>query len=146
MKIAGSQTVQAPRQALWDKLLDPSSIQQCLPGVQELNETGSNAYAMTITVGIGPVKGTYTGTIHMSDINEPNSYRMQVEGNGRSGFVRGNGTVNLTDAGEDGTKIEYAGDVEVGGAVGAVAQRMLGGVTNRMVGEFFNCVQEQITK
>lgn len=146
MKISGSQTVQARQQALWERLLDPQSIQQCLPGVQDMRETGPYQYSMTITVGVGPVKGTYSGTIHMSEINAPSSYRMQVEGKAPSGFVRGNGTVNLSPdgVGENETKIDYAGDVEIGGAMGAVAQRMLGGVANRMVGEFFSCIQESI--
>ena len=143
MKISGSQTVQAPRQAIWEKLMDPNSIQQCLPGVEELRETGPNTYAMTITVGVGPVRGAYTGSIQMSDMDAPSSYRMLVEGSGRPGFVRGNGTVQLTETGDNETKIDYAGDVEVGGPVGAVAQRMLGGVTNRMVGDFFSCIQQQ---
>ncbi|HEU5423747.1 MAG TPA: carbon monoxide dehydrogenase subunit G [Nitrolancea sp.] len=143
MKISGSQTIQAPRQAVWDRLLDPDSIRHCLPGVEELNQTGDNQYSMTLTVGVGPVRGSYAGAIRMSDVDEPNSYRMEVEGNGRAGFVRGTGTVRLTDDGDSATTVNYEGDVEVGGPVGAVAQRMLGGVTNRMVGEFFNCIEGQ---
>jgi carbon monoxide dehydrogenase subunit G len=143
MKISGSQTIQAPRQAVWDRLLDPESIRHCLPGVEQLDKTGDNKYSMSLTVGVGPVRGTYAGSIAMSDVDEPNSYRMQVEGNGRAGFVRGNGTVRLSDDGSDSTRVDYEGDVEVGGPVGAVAQRMLGGVTNRMVGEFFSCIQGQ---
>ncbi|HET7036676.1 MAG TPA: carbon monoxide dehydrogenase subunit G [Thermomicrobiaceae bacterium] len=145
MKISGSQTIQAPRQAVWDRLLDPDSIRSCLPGVEELNQTGENQYSMTLTVGVGPVRGSYTGSIRMSDVDEPNSYRMEVEGSGRAGFVRGNGTVRLSDDGDSATLVDYDGDVEVGGPVGAVAQRMLGGVTNRMVGDFFSCIQEQAT-
>ena len=143
MKISGSQTIQAPRQAVWDRLLDPESIRSCLPGVEQLNKTGDNQYEMSMNVGVGPVRGVYSGTIAMSEVDEPNSYRMQVEGSGRAGFVRGTGVVRLSDDGDNATKVDYEGDVEVGGPVGAVAQRMLGGVTNRMVGEFFSCIQNQ---
>lgn len=145
MKITGSHNIQAPRQAVWDRLLDPDSIRNCLPGVEELTKTGENQYSMEMMVGVGPVRGNYSGTIRMSDVDEPNSYRMEVEGSGRAGFVRGNGVVRLSEDGDNATNVDYEGDVEVGGPVGAVAQRMLGGVTNRMVGEFFNCIQGQTT-
>ena len=143
MKISGSQTIQAPRQVVWSKLLDPDAIRSCLPGVERLDKTGENEYAMAMMVGVGPVRGNYEGKIRMSQIDEPNGYLMNVEGNGRAGFVRGTGTVRLSDDGDNATKVDYEGDVEVGGPVGAVAQRMLGGVTNRLVGEFFTCIEGQ---
>lgn len=144
MKITGRQSVNAPRQQVWDRLIDPNSIAGCLPGVETLDKIGDDEYSMAMNIGIGMVKGVYNGKVRLSNLNPPNDYQMFVEGSGRPGFVKGTGTVRLAD-GEDGTTdIEYEGDVEVGGPVGAVAQRMLGGVANRMVGQFFSCIEGQI--
>ena len=144
MKITGRQSVKAPRQQVWDRLIDPQSIASCLPGVEKLDKVGDDEYSMSMTVGIGMVKGTYDGKVRLSNMNAPTDYQMYVEGTGRPGFIKGTGTVRLADGTNGSTDIEYEGDVEVGGPVGAVAQRMLGGVANRMVGQFFSCIEGQI--
>ncbi|MDI3340816.1 MAG: carbon monoxide dehydrogenase subunit G [Sphaerobacter sp.] len=145
MKISGSYTMQAARQAVWDKLIDPDAIAGCLPGVEELTKVGDNEFTMAMTVGIGPVRGTYAGKVTLANLNPPESYEMQVEGSGRPGFVKGSGQIHLAQGVGGGTAITYEGDVEVGGPVGSVAQRMLGGVARRMIEQFFGCIEKQIT-
>lgn len=144
MKLSGSHKIDAPKQAVWDRLLDPDSLSGCLPGVEKLEKIGENEYDMAINVGIGPIKGSYDGRVHITDVNEPESYSMLVEGSGRMGFVKGNGKINLAESGDGGTDIQYEGDVEVGGAVGGVAQRMMGSVSQRMADQFFGCIEQKI--
>jgi len=144
MKITGRQSVNAPKQQVWDRLIDPDSIAGCLPGVEQLDKIGDDEYAMSMNIGVGMVKGVYNGKVRISNLNPPNDYQMSVEGSGRPGFVKGTGTVRLADGADGTTDIEYEGDVEVGGPVGSVAQHMLGGVANRMVGQFFSCIEGQI--
>jgi uncharacterized protein len=146
MKISGSYTMNADRKAVWDRLLDPDTLWNCLPGVQKLDKTGENEYDLAMNVGVGMIKGTYEGKVRLSDINEPTDYKMYVEGSGRPGFVKGTGKIDLEDKEDGTTEITYDGDVEVGGPVGSVAQRMLGSVSKRMVDQFFKCVEEQIGK
>ncbi len=144
MKITGKQSVNAPRQEVWNRLIDPDSIAGCLPGVEKMEKVADNEYSMTMSVGVGMVRGTYDGKVRLSNMNEPTDYQMYVEGSGRPGFIKGTGTVRLADGENETTDIEYEGDVEVGGPVGSVAQRMLGGVANRMVGQFFSCIEGKI--
>ena len=144
MKISGSYTMSVPRQVVWDRLIDPQAIAGCLPGVEKLNQVGQDEYEMSMTVGIGPVRGTYDGKVRLINMRPPEEYQMQVEGSGRPGFVRGTGTIRLAEGPDSTTQITYEGDVEVGGPVAGVAQRMLGGVAKRMVEQFFSCIEKQI--
>ncbi len=144
MKISGSYTMNAPREAVWDRLIDPDTIASCLPGVERLEQTGDGEYSMAMTVGVGMVKGTYQGKVRLLNLHPPSDYQMQVEGRGAPGFVKGTGTIQLQEAGNGTTEITYDGNVEVGGPVGAVAQRMLGGVAKRLVEQFFDCMQGRI--
>lgn len=145
MKISGSYTMQAPREAIWDKLIDPDAIAGCLPGVEQLEKVGENEYTMAMTVGVGPVRGTYSGKVSLANLNPPESYEMHIEGSGRPGFVKGTGMLRLAESANGATEITYEGDVEVGGPVGSVAQRMLGGVARRLVEQFFSCIEKQIS-
>jgi len=144
LKITGKHSIQAPRQDVFDRLIDPDSIGACLPGVEKLEKLGEDEYSMSMNIGIGMVKGTYTGKVRLSNMNKPTDYQMYVEGSGRPGFIKGSGSVRLAEGENNTTEIEYDGDVEVGGPIGSVAQRMLGGVANRMVGQFFSCIEAKI--
>jgi uncharacterized protein len=146
MKISGSYTMNASREDVWGRLLDPDSLASCLPGVEKLDKTGENEYDMAMNVGVGMIRGTYDGKVRLSDINEPTDYKMYVEGSGRPGFVKGTGVIQLAETNNGTTEITYEGDVEVGGPVGSVAQRMLGSVSKRMVDQFFGCVEKQISE
>jgi uncharacterized protein len=144
MKISGDYTVNANQKDVWDRLMDPDTLSSCIPGVEKLNKTGKNEYEMAMNVGVGMIRGTYEGKVRLTDINEPSDYTMYVEGSGRPGFVKGTGHIKLEGQGDDSTHITYEGDVEVGGPVGSVAQRMMGSVSKRMVDQFFKCVEERI--
>jgi uncharacterized protein len=92
-------------------------------------------------IGVGGVKGTFEGKVRISDKKEPDSYRMLVEGSGGPGFIRGEAVITLTDGG-GGTRVSYTSDVQVGGLIASVGQRMLGGVTKMMADKFFNRMGE----
>ena len=46
---------------------------------------------------------------------------------------------------DGGTRVSYNADVQVGGLIASVGQRMLGGVTRMMLDQFFNRMTEILT-
>lgn len=144
MKISGTYTMHAPQQAVWNKLVDPKAIANCLPGVETLEQTGENEYSMSMNLDVGPVKGTSTGTVKLTDLNAPNSYQMAVVGNSSVGRATANGTIQLSPGANDTTLITYKGDVGISGPAGFVAQRMLGGKSEGIANRFFGCIERQI--
>jgi carbon monoxide dehydrogenase subunit G len=92
-------------------------------------------------VGVGGVKGTFEGKVRLMDKKPPDSYRMAVEGTGGPGLVRGETTIALSDIPE-GTRVSYSADVQVGGLIASVGQRMLGGVSKMMADKFFTRMSE----
>src|SRR5690349_14002621 len=67
MHLDGSYTFDAPRQRVWETLQSPTVISQCMPGCEKFEEIGQDRYEATMRIGIGPIKGTYTGRIHLRD-------------------------------------------------------------------------------
>jgi carbon monoxide dehydrogenase subunit G len=139
MKISGSNTVPYPAAQVWDALLDPAVLVRTIPGCERLEATGENAYAMTVTAGVAAIKGTYSGSCSLSDLQPHDSLVMKLQGAGAPGTV--DATVDVSFAEADGsTTISYSADAVVGGMVGGVGQRMLASVSRRMAGEFFGNV------
>ena len=89
------------------------------------------------------VKGTFTGYVQITDQQEPNHYKLLVEGSGGPGFVKGEGTMDLTDDG-DGTQVAVVGDAQVGGMIAGVGQRVIAPTAKMMMNQFFGCMQRKI--
>jgi hypothetical protein len=144
MKIEGTRDFPVPRQQLWVMLMDPEMLRRCLPGCERLEPEGENRYRAEIKVGIAAVKGAYTGSVRISDVDEPNSFRLAVEGKGSTGFVRGSAELALAEA-ATGTSLRYSGDLQVGGLIAAIGQRMLQGMASTLVNTFFQCLEREVT-
>jgi len=144
MKIEGSADIPAPREKVWAAFLDPNILAQALPGCEKLEAIGPNQYKATMKVGVAAIKGTFEGKVKLSDLEPPNRYRMAVEGSGGPGFVRGDAGMQMSDV-DGGTKVSYDADVQVGGLIASVGQRMLGGVTELMLDQFFTRLTELLT-
>jgi carbon monoxide dehydrogenase subunit G len=144
MKIEGSSEIPVDRQRVWDAFLDPTTLATAIPGCEKLEAIGPGEFKATMKVGVGPIKGTFEGKVRLSDLEPPDRYRMAVEGTGSPGFVRGDAAMELSDAGS-GTRVSYSADVQVGGLIASVGQRMLGGVSKMMLDQFFGRMTEILT-
>ena len=143
MQIQGSHTFQAPRQIVWQALLDPTILASALPGGEALEKIGENEYKAAMKVRVGPVQGKFDGGIELTDINEPESYRMKVNGQGTPGFVNGEGDVRLEEA-DGATIMHYSGDVQVGGKIAGVGQRLIDSTAKSMIRQGLTALDAQI--
>jgi carbon monoxide dehydrogenase subunit G len=145
MKIEGQSDIAAPRDKVWAAFLDPATLAKALPGCEQLDEIGAGEYKATMKVGVAAIKGTFQGKVRLTDQEPPNRYRMAVEGSGGPGFVRGDAAMELSDI-EGGTRVSYSADVQVGGLIASVGQRMLGGVSKMMLDQFFGRMNELLAQ
>jgi carbon monoxide dehydrogenase subunit G len=148
MKFAGENTLHAPVAQAWDALLDPQVLVRTIPGCERLealpSEAGENAYAMTVTAGVAAIRGTYSGTCVLSDLQPHESLVMKLDGAGAPGTIGATVGVRFQASGET-TTVTWDADAVVGGMIGGVGQRMLSSVSKRMAGEFFGNVDGAIT-
>ena len=124
MKIEGQHTFAASRQAVWDALMDPTIIASIMPGCDGLETVGENAYEGGMKIKVGPVQGVFKGTVELSDLDAPKSYRLHMTGKGAPGFVDGDGVLRLDESG-DGTVLGYEIEAKIGGRIASVGQRLL---------------------
>jgi hypothetical protein len=134
MKIEGSYTFHAPREQVWKVLMDTDSLARAMPGCEGLKPIGDNEYEAVLNVRVGPVTGSYTGTIKLDDLRPPEHYRMKVSGQGNAGFMTGEGTLDLEEMDGD-TLLKYQGESQVGGRVANVGQRLINSVATRLISQ-----------
>lgn len=133
MKLEGEYVFNGPREEVWKLVQDPEVLSTALPGTQSLNKVNENEYEGTMNIRVGPVAGAFSGRLVVADEVPPESYTLTVDGKGAPGFAKGTGHVQLIDRGDGTTLMKYEGDVQIGGKLASVGQRMVDTVSKSMV-------------
>ena len=97
MKIEGTYIFNAPRDRVWQVLLDPKIISQCMPGCESMNEVAPDQFEAVMKVGVASVKGTYKGKVSIRDKQSPSHYVLSGEGSGGPGFMQGDVAIDLEE-------------------------------------------------
>lgn len=146
MNITGTAHMNAPLDVAWAAFHDPGVLSRTIPGVKRLTETGPDAYALSVLAGVASIKGVYEGDVSLSQQREHESFVLTANGSGGPGTIGATVTVRLVKADDGGTDIAYDADAVVGGAIGGVGQRMLGGVARRLATQFFAAIDADIAR
>lgn len=137
MTMTGEVQLPAARQVVWEKLNDPDVLKACIPGCEELNKTSDTSFEAVATTKIGPVKARFKGTVHLTDLDPPNGYKISGEGNGGvAGFAKGGATVSLADK-DGGTLLTYNVEAQIGGKLAQLGQRLVNGAAKKIADDFF---------
>jgi carbon monoxide dehydrogenase subunit G len=146
VRLEGSYSIPASRERVFALLVDEQVLRRCVPGCRRLVQQGEDRFSATLDVGLGSVQGKYEGTVVLSKKVPPESLEMLVDGHGRLGFVRGKGALSLQrieDQGPHFTRVLYQGEVQVGGNLASVGQRMVQGASKMMAGQFFAALEAE---
>ena len=143
MEISGTYTFAAAPDRVWNLLMDPAVISSCIPGCDRFDPNGEDRYRARLTVALAAITGTYDGNVTLSEKVPPTSYRLTAEGQGRPGFVSGSAAISLRADG-DNTIVDVKGDVQTGGPIARVGQRLIGSVSKMMLDRFFGCLKGKL--
>jgi carbon monoxide dehydrogenase subunit G len=127
-----------PAQA-YQKLQDPEVLAGAMPGCESLEKIGENEYRMKMKMAMASLSGNFDGKVRITDSSPPESFKLMVEGTGKIGFMKGEGLLKFT-AKDAGTDVSYEGDVQVGGTIAAVGNRLIDATAKMMIKRFFDKV------
>jgi carbon monoxide dehydrogenase subunit G len=116
MNLNGTFVFAGPRTVVWDLLQDPVVLAKALPGTERLARTDDDRFE-------GALK----------DKVPPQRFAMQIDGKGGVGFTRGTANVELAEQPDGGTLMTYTSDVQVGGKIASVGQRLMESVGKMMM-------------
>src|SRR5262245_10074274 len=133
MIIEGAQVFHAGPEVVWDFLMDADVLARVMPGTRELKQIGEGRYSGRMAATIGPITAAgFALAISLSDIERPRAYVMSVDASGKLGFTRGQARVKLEPENGD-TRMDYRADLQMGGKIASVGQRLLDLVSRTML-------------
>ena len=146
-KIAERFEVQAPVERVWQYLIDPASVVQCLPGAELLETLDDGTFVGQIKVKVGPLSMSYKGKGSFTEKNEE-THTVRMVGEARE--VGGSGSTKVTmvsvvtalDGG--GSAVSVDADINLVGRIVQFGRGMIEEVSRQMFRQFATCVTSRL--
>jgi carbon monoxide dehydrogenase subunit G len=146
MEMSGQKLIPESRETVWKALNDPEILRSCIPGCQSLEKTSDTEMVATAAIKVGPVSAKFGGSISLSELNAPISYRITGEGQGGvAGFAKGAAFIKLDEV-EGGTMLTYSVDAQVGGKLAQLGGRLIDATARRLSEAFFEKFASEIRR
>ena len=123
--------------------MTPEQLRGCLPGCERFAPCGPNEFDAQLRLGVGFIKGTYSGTVLITEQQPYTVLGLAVTGSGALGSLTASGKVHFDEAGGV-TQLTFDGESYVGGSVAALGERVISATTSRLIGAFFDCVGSKV--
>jgi len=143
MNLEGHYQVKAAREKTWEFITDPNKIGKCFPDLKSIQVQDGNKFTAVVRVGIGVLKGDFKFQITILDQVPPAHARLKGTGVGVGSNVAMDTSIDLAEA-EGGTTLTYKANVQIGGTLASVGQRVIGSTVEKTVAEVFSCVRRQL--
>ena len=100
MELTGERLIPASVDKTWASLNDPEVLKACVAGCESMERTGPDALTAVVAMKIGPVSARFKGNVNMTNVQAPNGYTINFDGQGGvAGFGKGSADVALTAEG-----------------------------------------------
>jgi len=146
MKVEGEHIFKGTQKQVWDLFRDTEVMEAALPGTEKMEAVGENVYEAVMNVRVGPVAGKFSGNLVISNENFPETYTMTVDGRGKPGFMNGAGDVILSDQGDGSTLMKYTGEVQIGGKLAGIGQRLIDTVSKSIINQAFDTLDQNLVE
>lgn len=139
LKLRGRYELDAPQQEVWETILQPDVLRECIPGCNALDADGETCYRAIVATKVGPIRATFKGRVELSEMDPPRSMLLSGGGEGGlAGSAKGSARITLSQgAGPAMTILEYEGDVAIAGKLAQLGSRLIDSVSRKLADQFF---------
>ncbi len=147
MDVSGNQKVKAPRQQVFQALLEPEVLKRSVPGCEGAEfvdfPTGRQL-KLTVSPGIPGLKGPYDVFLQTGEVVEPSRVVLIAEPTSSIGSIKATCTIDLTDEPE-GTLLTYNGSATMEGKIAATPDMIINGAMKVALSNFFKNFEKQVS-
>jgi len=144
MDLSDTQTIDKPRDQLWDIILDPQTLEMTIPGAQHLERDGDH-YEGSLERGLAGISLTLSADVDITDQDKPKWIEVDIEGtdNTINSRVDGNARVEFQDEG-DATTLAYDVHFDFSGKLASLGSRIIKRKANKDLKTFFSNLETHV--
>ena len=146
MRIEQQLTIAAPVERIWDFLMDIPAMSQCIPGVENVEQIGENAFTARVKQKIGPVAVNFDCQITILSVDKA-SYSSSAQVIGRDVKVLSgmNAVMSMNLAPrDDGVIFTVVTDVEIAGKIAQYGHGIVRQRANALLEAFGQCITTHV--
>jgi carbon monoxide dehydrogenase subunit G len=146
-KIEEKFEVKAPVERVWQYLIDPKRVVECLPGAELLEQKDDRTFLGAIKVKVGPLSMSYKGEAKFTEVNAE-THQVRMVGNARE--VTGSGSTKVSmlstvvPLANGSSEVSVNADVELVGKIVQFGRGMIEEVSRQMFRQFSTCVKQHL--
>ena len=144
MNLTGNYTVNAPAKIIWDLLMDPDTLARITPAITSLERIDEDNFKAIADVKIGPVGGSFSGNLNLSEKVEPESFKLSIQQNSKIGNANAVVNMKMKALSDSQTEVSFNGDVKLTGVLNTMGGRVITPVANMLSKQFFEALELEV--
>jgi carbon monoxide dehydrogenase subunit G len=146
LEFSGSPAIAAPRERVWERLMDPHFVAQSAPGVESVEAVDPTHFKVISGFGIGSIRVRFTMDVELFDIDAGKSAKMRVRGKAPGSAIDVVSKLQVDDAGSGGTQLNWSATSEVSGTVANVGARLMEGTARKLTEQFWTDFAQRVSQ
>ena len=146
-KIEERFAVSAPVERVWNYLIDPALVVQCLPGAKLLEQQDEHTFTGAINVKVGPLSMSYKGHGKFTELDEQ-THQARMVGEAREVGGSGSAKVSMLSTvvslPAGGAEVHVNAEIDLVGKIVQFGRGMIEEVSRQMFRQFSNCVKQHL--
>jgi uncharacterized protein len=146
LEFSGSPAIAAPRERVWERLMDPHFVAQSAPGVESVEAVDPTHFKVISGFGVGSIRVRFTMDVELFDIDAGKSAQMRVRGKAPGSAIDVVSKLQVDDAGSGGTQLKWSATSEVSGTVASVGARLMEGTARKLTEQFWTDFAQRVSQ
>ncbi len=144
MHFEGKVQIKAPRDKVFNFLLNPVSVAKCLPSLQKVEVKSPESFSATVRVGVGSVKGDLRFNFDVTGKEPPRKAGLAANGNGMGSRIDLEAAMELTEAVGGVTELSWQAEAKISGLIANLGQRLVTAAAERIVSDMFGSMKTEL--
>ncbi|HEY3012891.1 MAG TPA: carbon monoxide dehydrogenase subunit G [Gemmatimonadales bacterium] len=146
LEFSGSPTINAPRERVWQRLMDPQFVAQSAPGVESVNAVDPTHFKVISGFGVGSIKVRFTMDVELFDIVAGQRAKMRVRGKAPGSAIDVVSSMQIGDMGPTTSRLTWSATSEVSGTVASVGARLMEGTARKLTEQFWTDFAQRVSQ
>ena len=146
LEFSGSPAIAAPRERVWERLMDPHFVAQSAPGVESVQAIDPTHFKVISGFGVGSIRVRFTMDVELYDIMDGRSAKMRVRGKAPGSAIDVVSNLQVDDAGSGNTQLKWSATSEISGTVASVGARLMEGTARKLTEQFWTDFAQRVSQ
>ena len=138
LEFSGSPVIAAPRERVWQHLMDPHFVAQSTPGVESVEALDSTRFRVISGFGAGSVRIRFPMDVELFDIVKGKSARMRLRGAAAGSTIEVVSNIRIGDAGTGSSQLHWSATSEISGTVANIGARIMEATARKLTERFWS--------